>query len=83
MVAVVTFPLEHLLAELLILEALGVAVDVDEPPLAVGDEVMILVKDVPQLPQHQLQQLRLQNKMGTFIRIFLIRKCVSVNCIEL
>ena len=68
MVAVVAFPLEHLLAELLILEALGVAVDVDEPPLAVGDEVMILVKDIPQLPQHQLQQLRLQNKM-----IFLIR----------
>ena len=68
MVAVVAFPLEHLLAELLILEALGVAVDVDEPPLAVGDEVMILMKDVSQLPQHQLQQLRLQNKM-----IFLIR----------
>ena len=83
MVAVVTFPLEHLLAELLILEALGVAVDVDEPPLAVGDEVMILVKDVPQLPQHQLQQLRLQNKMSTFIRIFLIRKCVIMYCIEL
>ena len=76
MVAVVTFPLEHLLAELLVLEALGVAVDVDEPPLAVGDEVMILVKDVPQLPQHQLQQLRLQNKMSTFIRIFLIKGSV-------
>ena len=68
MVAVVTFPLEHLLAELLVLEALGVAVDVDEPPLAVGDEVMILMEDVPQLPQHQLQQLRLQNKI-----IFLIK----------
>ena len=83
MVAVVTFPLEHLLAKLLVLEALGMAVDVDEPPLAVGDEVMILVKDVPQLPQHQLQQLRLQNKMSTFIRTFLIRKCVIVYCIEL
>ena len=52
MVAVVTFPLQHLFAELLILEALGVAVDVNEPPLTVGDEVMILVEDVPQLPQH-------------------------------
>ena len=54
MVAVITFPLKHFLAELLILKALGVAIDVNEPPLAVGDEVVILVEDVSQLPQHQL-----------------------------
>ena len=59
-VTVVTLPLQHLLAQLLILEALGVAVDVDEPPLAVGDEVVVLVEDVSQLPKHQLQKLRLQ-----------------------
>ena len=59
MVAVVTFSLEHFLAEPLVLVTLTVTVDVDEPPLAVGDEVVVLVEDVPQLPQHQLKLLGL------------------------
>ena len=60
MVAVVTFSLKHLLAQLLVLETLGVAINVNEPPLAVGDEVVVLVEDVPQLPQHQFQKLGLE-----------------------
>ena len=43
MVAVVTFSLKHLLAQLLVLETLGVAINVNEPPLAVSDEVVVLV----------------------------------------
>ena len=62
MVAVVTFSLKHLLAKSLVLETLGMTINVNEPPFAVGDEVVVLVEDVPQLPQHQLKKLRLKNQ---------------------
>ena len=59
-VAVITFPLQHFLAQLVILVAGLVAVDVNQSPLAVRDEIMVLVQDIPQLPQDQLEGLRLE-----------------------
>ena len=56
----ITFPLQHLLAQLVILVAGLVAVDVNQSPLAVRDEIMVLVQDIPQLPQDQLEGLRLE-----------------------
>ena len=67
MVAVVTFSLKHLLAKFLVLETLGVAINVNEPPFAVGDEVVVLVEDVPQLPQHQLKKRRLKKQDIIFL----------------
>ena len=67
MVAVVTFSLKHLLAKFLVLETLGVAINVNEPPFAVGDEVVVLVEDVPQLPQHQLKKLGLEKQDILFL----------------
>ena len=56
----ITFPLQHFLAQLIILVAGLVAVDVNQSPLAVRDEIMVLVQDIPQLPQDQLEGLRLE-----------------------
>ena len=60
MVAVVTLPLQHLLAQFVILVARLVAVDINQSTLAVRDEIMILVENIPQLSQHQLKGLRLE-----------------------
>ena len=46
MVAVVALSLQHRLAQLLVLVTRLVAVDVYQPPLAVSDEVMILMEDI-------------------------------------
>ena len=56
----ITFPLQNLLAQFIILVAGLVAVDVNQSPLAVRDEIMVLVQSVAQLPQDQLEGLRLE-----------------------
>ena len=56
----ITFPLQHLLAQFIILIAGLVAVDVDKSPLAVRDEIMILVENIAQLSQDQLEGLGLE-----------------------
>ena len=66
MVAVVALPLQHLLAQLVVLLAGLVAVDVNQSPLAVGDEVMIFMEDVPQLAQDGLQTLGLKSNILIF-----------------
>ena len=47
----ITFPLQHLLAQFIILVAGLVAVDVDQSPLAVRDEIMIFMENITQLAQ--------------------------------
>ena len=59
-VAVITFPLQHFLAQLVVLVAGLVAVNVNQSPLAVRDEIVVLVQDIPQLAQDQLEGLRLE-----------------------
>ena len=60
MVAVITFPLQNLLAQFIILVAGLVAVDVNQSPLAVRDEIVILVENIAKLSQDQLEGLRLE-----------------------
>ena len=50
-VAIVTLPLQNFLAELVILLAGLVTVDVNQPPLAVSDEIMIFMENISQLAQ--------------------------------
>ena len=50
-VAIVALPLQNFLAELVILLAGLVTVDVNQPPLAVSDEIMIFMENIPQLAQ--------------------------------
>jgi len=75
-IAVITFPLQHLLAQLVILVAGLVAVDVNQSPLAVRDEIMVLVQDIPQLPQDQLEGLRLV-LLQTFYLLFKLAEFVG------
>ena len=56
----ITFPLQHLLAQFVVLVAGLVAVNVNQSALAVRDEIVVLVQDIPQLAQHQLEGLRLE-----------------------
>ena len=56
----ITFPLQHLLAQFIVLVAGLVAVDVDQSSLAVRDEIMILVENIAQLSQDQLEGFGLE-----------------------
>ena len=56
----ITFPLQDLLAQFVVLVAGLVAVNVNQSPLAVRDEIMILVENIAQLSQDQLEGLRLE-----------------------
>ena len=56
----ITFPLQDLLAQFIILVAGLVAVDVNQSPLAIRDEIVILVENIAKLSQDQLEGLRLE-----------------------
>ena len=58
----ITFPLQHLLAQFIVLVAGLVAVDVDQSSLAVRDEIMILVENIAQLSQDQLEGFGLETR---------------------
>ena len=72
MVAVITFPLQNLLAQFIILVARLVAVDINQSPLAVCDEIVILVENIAKLSQDQLEGLWLEIGRRTIERPVLI-----------
>ena len=71
MVAIITFPLEYSLAELVILVPLPVTVNIYQPSFYVCYEVVVLVQAVAHLPKKQLILLRLcrGNILDTFLKL--------------